>query len=194
MNYICGDSFGASDKKSNIIPWHEQIECRNLSRVIASNLMISRQVDTAIQENAEFIIVLFTTSARFEHYSGPYQPQALENSNLNQKEKDIISQWTRHFFNLELEIYKNKCIIESTLQRLVNSKIPFLFDQGGFEHKKWGVSKTYFENYDQYRSKYNLWDHGKTEHLRPFFHITNQDIHNEIAGYYQEQITKAVTN
>ena len=57
MIYICGDSFGASDPDSDITPWHEQLECVNLSRVCATNLQISQQVDNALQD-ASFIIVL----------------------------------------------------------------------------------------------------------------------------------------
>ena len=66
MIYICGDSFAASDKQSTIIPWHEQLECVNLSRVCATNLQISQQVDHAI-EHASFIVALFTTCVRFEY-------------------------------------------------------------------------------------------------------------------------------
>ena len=51
----------------------------------------------------------------------------------------------------------------------------------------WGVEKKYFTEYDKYRSKYNLWDYGNRHLMRPNFHITDQNIHNEIANYYREQ-------
>ncbi len=183
MIYVCGDSFGTSDPDSSIIPWHEQLDCTSLAQICVSNLMISKQVDHAIL-HASFIIVLFTTSCRYEHDSGPYTIQNLSTSNLTKVQQHIVTEHAKHFFDLDLEIYRNKCIIESVLQRLVDSGIPFLFDQGGFEHPKWGVDKTYFEKYHAYRSGYNLWDWGDSKLFRPYFHITDQNKHNEIANYY----------
>jgi hypothetical protein len=71
----------------------------------------------------------------------------------------------------------------------VDSKIPFLFDQGGFEHSKFGGStKLYFKKFDQYRSQVNLWDHGNTALYRPYYHITDPDIHKSVADYYIKEI------
>lgn len=187
MIYVCGDSFASSDPESDITPWHELFECTSLGKICVSNLMISKQVDFAIEQGAKFIIVLFTTSCRYEHESGPYTIQNLTTSGLNNLQQDIIKKWTVEFFDLDNEIYKNKCIIEGTLARLQQSGIPFLFDQGGFEHPKWGVTQKYFTYYDSNRSKYNLWDYGDSKLYRPYFHITDQNIHNEIADYYREQ-------
>jgi hypothetical protein len=67
--YICGDSFGVPDPEygacwvdhlTQLIPTHDII---NLSRVCASNLLISQQVDQAIA-HADQIIVLCTASTR----------------------------------------------------------------------------------------------------------------------------------
>jgi hypothetical protein len=73
------------------------------------------------------------------------------------------------------------------LQRLTDSGIPFLFDQGGFEHAKFGVTTQYFEKYKNHRSKYNLWDYGDSKLHRPYFHIADQNTHNRVAEYYCEQ-------
>lgn len=187
MIYVCGDSFASSDSSSDITPWHELFDCVSLAQPCVSNVMISKQVDYAIEKTADFIIVAFTVSCRYEHITGPYTIQNLFASGLNDRQKDIIKAWTVEFFNLDNEIYKNQCIIEAVLSRLKQSGIPFLFDQGGFEHRMWGVEKKYFTEYDQYRSKYNLWDYGNRHLMRPNFHITDQNIHNEIADYYREQ-------
>ena len=187
MIYVCGDSFAAGDPESKIKPWHEQLTCTNLARTGATNTQISQQVDHAL-ENASFIVVLFTTCTRFEY--GPNDYYTLHNvarSNLTKIQQDIVTEHAKHFFDLELEIYKNKCIIESVLQRLVDSEIPFLFDQGGFEHPKFGVLEKYFEKYSAYRSEYNLWDWGDSKVYRPYFHITDQNVHNKIADYYRKQ-------
>jgi len=186
MIYVCGDSFAASDPESAITPWHEQLECVNLSRVCATNLQISQQVDYAI-EHASFIIVLFTTCVRFEYGADSYTLHNLTTSNLSKIQQHLATEHAKHFFDLDLEIYRNKCIIESVLQRLTDSNIPFLFDQGGFEHAKFGVTTEYFTKYNKYRSKYNLWDYGDSKLHRPYFHITDQLIHNRVAEYYREQ-------
>jgi len=186
MIYICGDSFAASDKQSTITPWHEQLECVNLSRVCATNLQISQQVDHAI-EHASFIIALFTTCVRFERGDDSYTLHNLTTSNLSKVQQHLVAEHAKHFFNLDLEIYRNKCIIESVLQRLTDSNIPFLFDQGGFEHTKFGVTAQYFEKYNKHRSKYNLWDYGDSKLHRPYFHIADQNTHNRVAEYYCEQ-------
>lgn len=189
MIYVCGDSFGASDTESVITPWHQQFECVNLSRVCATNLQISQQVDIAI-DHASYIIVLFTSCGRFEYGTDSYTIHNLTTSKLNKKQQQIVSEHAKNFFNLDLEIYRNKCIIESVIQRLIDSGIPFLFDQGGFEHKKFGVAKEYFKKYSKYRSKYNLWDYGDSKLHRPYFHITDQNIHNEVAEYYVAQSSR----
>ena len=187
MIYVCGDSFASSDPRSDITPWHELLDCTSLGEVGASNVMISKQVDIAIEQRAEFVIVLFTSSCRYEHESGPYTIQNPIESGLNSVQRDIIKSWTAEFFDLDREIYKNKCIIEGVLSRLDQSGIPFLFDQGGFEHPKWGVTQRYFTYYDSHRSKYNLWDYGDSLKFVPCFHIDDQNIHNQVAEYYHEQ-------
>ena len=92
------------------------------------------------------------------------------------------------FFDLDLAIHRDKLIIEATLQRLVDSGIPFLFDQGGLEHPSYGGVGTYFIKYNEYRSKHCLWDHANTRDLRPYFHIQDQSIHDMIADYYNNFI------
>ena len=99
----------------------------------------------------------------------------------------LIKEYYTDIFDLSLEIYQNRCIIENTLQKLVDSEIPFLFDQGGFEHPKFGaVNTNYFSKYDRYRSLINLWDYTVTRNYRPYYHITDPAIHQEVANYYLE--------
>ena len=186
MIYICGDSFASSDHTSDIAPWHEQLVCINFARDCATNLHISKQVDRAIESNAEFIIVTFTTCLRQDWKDTFYTFNNLENNpaNLSAKQAKLLKEYFVEFFELDVEIYKNKCIIESVLQRLVDSGIPFLFDQGGFEHPKHGTAKSYFQKYNRHRSKYCLWDYGDTTVKHPTFHIEDQAKHNEIAEYY----------
>ena len=108
-------------------------------------------------------------------------------SDLSVAQQQLVIEHAKHFLDLDREIYRNKCIIESVLLRLVDSELPFLFDQGGFEHTKFGATLEYFKGWNFYRSRYNLWVHGDSKLHRPYFHITDQDTHNEIAKYYREK-------
>ena len=192
--YICGDSFGVPDPEygacwvdylAQLIPTHDII---NLSRVCASNLLISQQVDQAIG-HADQIIVLCTASTRSQtRLNGhvvPYSIHSLDATTpFDQDQLKILTQHTREFFDLELCIYENKCIIESMLQRLTDSNRPFLWDQGGFEHAHYGGTKQYFHKWYWHRSSRNLWDYTTTRQHRPYYHITDDRVHREVASSY----------
>jgi len=192
--YICGDSFGVPDPAyglcwvdylAQLIPTHHVI---NLSRVCASNLLISQQVDQAIA-HADQIIVLCTASTRSQtRLNGqvvPYSIHSLDATTpFSADQLSILQSHTREFFDLDLCIYENKCIIESMLQRLTDSNQPFLWDQGGFEHAHYGGTRKYFSKWSWCRSSRNLWDYTTTRQHRPYYHITDDGVHREVAQYY----------
>jgi hypothetical protein len=186
--YICGDSFYCSDQESIIVPWHEQIACTRLAIVCASNLLISLQVERAIGQRADFIIVGFTSSLRSElMFDGKLVPFSwLSLDETTPFDQTTINNLKQLFDKIDLDtaVKRNELIIEATLQRLVDSAIPFLFDQGGFEHKSYGGVREYFTKFNQFRSKVCLWDHADTRTHRPYFHITDQSIHTQIGDYY----------
>jgi len=186
--YICGDSFYCSDQESTIVPWHELIECTRLAIVCASNLLISLQVERAIEQRADFIIVGFTSSLRSElMIDGELVPFSwLSLDETTPFDQTTIDNLKELFDKIDLntEVKRNELIIEATLQRLLDSAIPFLFDQGGFEHKSYGGVGEYFSKFNQFRSEVCLWDHADTRIHRPYFHITDQTIHTQIGDYY----------
>ena len=212
--YICGDSFSVTDPEYGPC-WVDILQEKlkdtatliPLSRVCASNLLISLQVDKAITA-ADFIICHLTSSTREE---AQLKRQTIEKDlfyrfkqneltvysihsltrtmpQFNKEQLAIVKTYQSEFFDLELSIYKNQCIIENILQKLKNSKIPFLFDQGGFEHPSMGATCKYFNNFDQYRSSINLWDYSATRDYRPYYHIRDSSTHQIIADYYFNQI------
>lgn len=197
MIYICGDSFAVPDPEYgpcwvDILREKIDQEIVNLSQVCASNLMVSLQVDK-VPDNADFIIVLFTASTRsqirYQNKIVPYSIYSLDNT--TPFDDSCLKKLRNHsleFFDLDLAIYENKCIIESVLSRLEDRATPFLFDQGGFEHHSYGATGKYFDNYQKYRSRYNLWDHAVSRNHRPYYHIQDRAVHNMIADYYAEQI------
>ena len=69
MIYICGDSFAVSDPDYGPC-WTDilarRFEVRNLAVIAATNLLISQQVQQAIDNHASFVIVQCTAVTRSE--------------------------------------------------------------------------------------------------------------------------------
>jgi len=194
--YVCGDSFCVPDPEYGpcwVDYLSQQRTLTNLAQVSATNLMISMQVDQAIAERADFVIVQGTACTRSQTrhqdkiVSYSYHTASETTTPFDGKKLNVLKQYYVEFFDLELAVYENKCIIENTLHKLVSSNIPFLFDQGGFEHASFGATDTYFDQFKQYRSKINLWDYSVTRNYRPYYHIVDHAVHQQIAEYYQEE-------
>jgi hypothetical protein len=214
--YICGDSFSTPDPEYGPC-WVDFLQQHltglaniiNHSSVSASNLLVSVQVESAINDSADFVIVQGTACTRSEVVIGnntdtdlmtrfnnydlvSYSIYRPYRSYLNTTQQTLVEQYQKQFFDLQLAIYRDRCIIENTLQKLTDSQIPFLFDQGGFEHVSFGNCnrQTYFEKYKARCSDVNLWDYGNTVDERPYYHIKDTQIHREVAEYYLNQIKK----
>ena len=192
--YICGDSFCVPDPEYGAC-WvdllAEQRTVVNLAQVSATNLLISQQVDQAIAESADFVIVQGTSCTRSEtRHNGKVVPYSFLTANttttkFNNRQLNIMREYYTEFFDLDLAIYHNQCIIQNTLQKLMDSGIPFRFDQGGFEHPKFEATRSdYFAKFNSYRSTINLWDHANTRDYRPYYHIRDAEVHYSIAQYY----------
>jgi hypothetical protein len=191
----------------------------NLSVSCASNLLIRMQVDRAIATQADFVILLGTTCTRSQgHVRKVNQPNSdiydrfvrVGNRNddlttrdlacysihslnetcvFNQDDIASIKDYQSRLFDLDLAIYENQCIIESSLYQLKEHNIPFIFDQGGFENPIFGnVRRTnYFSEFDQYRSQINQWTLSSylPNTNMAHFHITDSAVHAQIADYYK---------
>jgi len=191
--FICGDSFCVSDPEYGpcwVDYLAEKRSVHNLAQVAATNLMISMQVDQAIASNADFIIVQGTACTRNQtRHKQKIVPYSYHTASeittpFNASQLQVLKQYYTEFFDLDLAIYENKCIIENTLHKIVDSGIAFLFDQGGFEHTSFGATAQYFQQFDQYRSAVNLWDYARTRDYRPYYHIIDDAVHREVAEYY----------
>lgn len=214
--YICGDSFTVDDQDYEHTPWTKQLNAVSLGSVCANNQLISLQVEHAIKQQAKFIIVEFTSVTRdIVQYTDKKKENLLdrfysltEQDNthkdltsytiwstktalaLTQEQRDQLDSYNKNFFDIDVAIHRDSLIIEATLQKLVDSGIPFLFDQGGFEHPSYGGVGTYFTKYNKHRSELCLWDYADTRTHRPYYHITDQTVHNNLAKYYQKAIDK----
>lgn len=199
MIAVCGDSFCVPDSEYGVM-WVDLLakhgKLHNYSERTATNLLIARQVDQALEDGADFVIVNFTSCTRGEKpHAGRYVPFSYHTASeittpFDSNALRILKEYYTEFFDLDLAIYQNAITIEHTLQKLVQSNRPFRFDQGGFEHSSYGGAGKYFAQYAQYRSRYNLWDHADVRAFRPYYHITNDQIHAQVAEYYQQEIAK----
>lgn len=215
--YICGDSFAVRDPEYGDC-WVDHLErsiasraeIRVLARVAASNMHIALQIDRAIEQQADFVIWLATSSVRHEaqlaetgadmldDFVDParsaqgglanYSLSFLDNDLIfTTEQKNFLVRYLVEYVNLPVEIYRNELMIDAIHTRMSRAGIPYLFDQGGFEHASFQPQKTYdWPN----RSAVCLWDFVPAKMpLRPYFHITDADRHKHIAEYYQCQIT-----
>lgn len=198
MIYVCGDSFCVSDPEYGPC-WVDILAQRfpltNLAQVAATNLLINQQVCRAIAAKASFVIVTATSVTRSEKRVGStIVPFSYHTANrittpFTDSQLKILRDYFTEFFDLKLTIQQNQITIEHTLNLLVQNGIPFRFDQGGFEHSSFGnTSKGYFKNFDLYRSHINLWDYPITRPYRPYYHITDSSVHQQVADYYTKII------
>jgi hypothetical protein len=200
--YICGDSFCVSDLEYGpcwVDLLAEKFSICNLAQIAATNLLIAQQVDRAIADKADFVVVQCTSVTRSEKlHNGKYFPfsyhtASTETTPFSKSQLQILRDYYTEFFDLNLAIYQNAITIENTLQKLVDSEIPFCFSQGGFEHANfYPVSTEYFSKFSQWRSGVNLWDYTVTRQYRPYYHITDRQIHQQVADYYVEKIKKVL--
>jgi hypothetical protein len=222
--YICGDSFAVADPTYLEKYWADllqdqlgaNIKIQNLGRISASNLHIAMQVEHALDHQADFVIVLATSSLRtdvslgisdsalplLDRYIDLTRPNNkhglvstsisyLKNNDVFSKQQTgLLQQFYTEFADIEVEVFKSKLIIEAILHKLKANNTPFLFDRGGFEHPKFAGSKTqYFSEYCEFFSKINLWDYVTLPMpLRPYYHITDPAVHQTVADYYCQKI------
>lgn len=205
--YICGDSFAVPDPDYGLC-WVDLLiqdlpnwTVKNLSIVGASNLLISLQVDQALLD-ADAILYLATAATRTELRvnagTGTLLSQFVNRqlasvslhsidstTGLTHTQQQLVREYHRNFDDLELNIYRSQCIIQSTLYKLSQSSVSWLFDQGGFEHASYS-NRRYFEEFSSHRSGICLWDHAPTRTYRPYYHITEEHLHRSIADYYAQ--------
>ena len=94
-----------------------------------------------------------------------------------------------NFFKKRIDIpsliEKNYIFINYTLQLLDSLNIPFAWSQGGFEHKKFNPSTEWnFTAYKDKECKINLWDYSDSQIPRPYYHITDKQILQDVCNEY----------
>jgi hypothetical protein len=195
---------------------HPNLELINLSSPGASNYLIYLQVKQALTNSCQYLIYHATSSIRHEFCIDP-QPVRKDSldrywnrSTPARAGSMICTSWTtpehslilstqqatqiKNFFKLFIdmpaEIEKNYLFIKSTLELIKQQNVPhWAWSRGGFEHVKFGADRLWdFNHYQLTESVYNLWDHYDSTQIRPFYHISDPAIIENVCNHYTEML------
>lgn len=186
----------------------------NLASSGASNYLIYLQVKKALAENCDYLIYNATSSIRQEfsikHDSrqdcverywnlnnnnrntasmicSSWETVDRHNSHLIQKSQvKKINDFFKEFVDLPNLIEKNFVFIDYTLNLLSSSNTAWAWTRGGFEHPSFGSTRPW--NFDRYQTRecnINLWDYYVRGVVRPWFHVTDPEIHQKVCNHYQ---------
>jgi len=211
MIVVCGDSFYFDDADYPNIHWTSKFtNLTNLAMPGASNLVIRMQIDRAISLNPDLVVVSFTSCLRtvikyknhsteknlldrlyvpksnldYDLISFPYAGAKYFNQ-ISNHQLDILNRYAAEFVDLDLLRQENYYLVKDALETLLQSGVKFVFSLGGFDHKTFCDQSPYdFSKYEKFNLPINLWDHwNKTESLRPWFHVTDKQIQNDLAEF-----------
>jgi len=166
--YLCGASDCAPDPAYSGQSWHEilasklsdQYQFHNLSIEGSSNFLIRLQIDHALKNKADAIIINFTSSVRTEisidskkdqrpllerfyrrHTNDGNatllslsRTQATHNECLRKDAQKKLYEYQLDFFDMDVAVQKNFYLIKGALDELTSDSVRFCFSLGGFEH------------------------------------------------------------
>lgn len=218
---ICGDSFSIDDADYPGIHWSYHLgkllpdaTIINLASSGASNLLIHLQIDQAISQQPDLIIVSFTSSLRATikwqltknytdilerffvlHNKDPkadltcFPYSSIDSFGiLSSSQSQILKQYVTEFVDLDLMRLENYYIINDSLATLAHSGVNFIYSPGGFDHKNFIGSdqQLQFNQFKEYECPINLWDYDIRNHsIRPYYHVTDSTLHSKLADYYK---------
>jgi hypothetical protein len=190
--YVVGASDCTPDPSFPGQCWVEIVESRlpnhirlkNLAFPAASNFCVRLQIDQAIEQQADALIINFTSSVRTEILANDQKNhtdllerfvhqelislsriQAGSISALDKLSQHELINYQIKFFDLDTAIQKNFYLIKGALLELkLQNRTNFCYSLGGFEHPEYSsnASNTYHEKLKEFmpwQSKQNLWDY-----------------------------------
>jgi len=179
----------------------------------ASNYLIFLQVQHALNNQCDFLIYHATSSIRNEflidnddckkdHFSRYWAPHDTKNKSvvsnswadptrctgtLLTKSGHLIKQFFTEHVDFTSMVGKNYIFIDYTLN-LIASQLPrtkWVWSRGGFEHYKFqGVQEWDFSKFADRESDINLWDDFDHSLLRPYYHVTDINVHRQARDHY----------
>lgn len=158
--YCCGDSFFVEDNLwgNNIgqyVAENLNTKVVNYAKLGASNFTIRLQVERAIQNQADLIIIGFTSIDRIEIPFSKYRlDDGIENIDYtdnttlpefyrytristksdvisNFKQTDYLKSYLANMYDPDLKRQMDYFVVTGLLDKLVKTKIPFIFTRGG---------------------------------------------------------------
>jgi hypothetical protein len=194
------------------------IDLRIHARPGCSNFYIRQQIDQAVQIKSDYIIYLATSSIRndvcfgrpwdrplIERYWNLEDPLSLDQRDLvsfswtcieqypfDPEQAEFLKRYFAMFYDMDVAIKQNYYMIESCLGALEDYSTNWIWSQSGFEHGSFpGVEPQNFPA--RWRAKeasINIWDFWERNSRaeRPYFHIQDEHVHEQVAKYYAEQI------
>jgi hypothetical protein len=106
---------------------------------------------------------------------------------VNPEQADCVDLFFKNFVDLPNLIEKNFIFILHTLSLLNNSNLTgWAWSRGGFEHSNFKNSRSYWD-FSLYKNKecsINLWDYYDPKKTRPWFHVTDHQVHQNVCNQY----------
>lgn len=212
-SFCCADPEYPGHWSELIASARSDISIINLASPAASNYLIYLQVKHALENHGDYIIYNATSSIRQEfvfnknlddqdqvnrywNLSDPDNsksmisvswpnPQNTASQVLDKKVIKTHSDYFTRFIDLPSLIEKNYIFIKHTLNILSSSQSKWVWNQGGFNHKNFGTPLNYnFLEYQNKESNINLWDYYNPLVKRPYYHVTDYKVHQNVCDYY----------
>lgn len=155
----------------------KNFECIQLSQGGTSNFFIKLQIQQAIDNCADYVIIGATAPERFEI---PFDSQDTEHiQNFNSKKYIISTQFNdkinllsteiisavKHYKtyiqDLDIESIKSYCMLQDGLRQLEKKNIPYVFIPGPLKNQDWTQNHIVWPN-----DKYQPWDRQHGEDIR----------------------------
>lgn len=181
--YSCGCSFMSLDSDypgthfTEIVSKQLTGNLTSLARPGSSNFYIALQVDHAIQQRPDLILVLFTNYDRIEILK-PNQvydvkqgykeigktamsnviTNYIDQSLVEEPKKDALKKWFGEVYDFGLAFHRDYYLCLGVLSRLEQSRIPFVFNFGGMRYFSVD-SEVWWKNHSNSMAKLNPWDY-----------------------------------
>lgn len=105
---------------------------------------------------------------------------------FSSKDYSRIKDFFKRYIDLPVMIEKNYIFILHTLQLIESTpNLIWAWSRGGFEHHSFTTVDDWdFSKWAPYECSINLWDHYDPKLARPYYHVTDKKIINEVYKEY----------
>lgn len=209
----CGCSFMTVDQAnpgthfSEILAAHFNADIECYAKMGSSNFTVRLQIEEAIKQQPDLILIGFTSPDRIELMDKPYQhnrgiknisytkynPNGTHilpsfyneetvttdsNSIGNFPQTPELKNWLTGMYDIELKMHQDYFFATGSLDRLQKHNIPFVFTEGGLAGMNW-------TEWDAHNTKSNPWDFvNHTSSPGSGVYHTTFDVQKELAGHW----------